>query len=102
MERTAVTLILSSQHVMHLGLRLAMGSTVSKWFLLLLLVVVAGCAAPKSREHRAILQHQVEGRVVYREADGIQYYVECEHGLKYIGSSANEERIGPVDVCKGE
>jgi hypothetical protein len=48
------------------------------------------------------MEHQVEGRLVYREVDGVQYYVECEYGLKYLSSTATDERIGPVDTCKGE
>jgi hypothetical protein len=65
-------------------------------------VFMQGCAAPKSRELRAIEEHQVEGMLVYREAEGVKYYVECEHGLKYLSSTASDERIGPVDVCDGE
>ena len=64
--------------------------------------ILIGCSAPKSREHRTILDHQVEGQVVYREVDGVQYYVECEYGFKYLSSTASDERIGPVDTCDGE
>ena len=65
-------------------------------------VSMQGCAASKSHEHRAVLEHQTEGRLVYREADGIEYFVECRYGLKYVGSSVSEEVIGPIDYCTGE
>lgn len=84
----------------------------SAWHYLIMVVLIVvfavttvsmqGCAAPKSRQFRAIEEHQVEGRLVYREEDGVQYYVECENGLKYISSTVAEERIGPVAVCEGE
>ena len=59
-----------------------------------------GCAT--TPEQRAIDNWQQEGRLVYREEDGVQYYVECEYGLKYLSSTNAEVRIGPVDTCKGE
>jgi hypothetical protein len=61
-----------------------------------------GCSAPKTKAHRLVMEHQVEGRLVYREEDGVKYYVECEHGFKYLGSTATDERVGPMDVCEGE
>ena len=67
---------------------------------LLLLVMLVGCAT--TPEQRAIDNWQQEGRLVYREEDGVQYYVECEYGLKYLSSTNAEVRIGPVDTCKGE
>lgn len=48
------------------------------------------------------MEHQTEGRLVYREDDGVQYYVECEYGFKYLSSSVAEERIGPIDQCVEE
>lgn len=76
-------------------------------FLLLIFIVVAasfmaGCSVPKTKAQRAVMEHQTEGRLVYREVDGVQYYVECEYGFKYLSSTASNERIGPVDVCEGE
>ena len=71
-------------------------------FLAIVLSSVVGCSATKTREHRAIMEHQVEGQLVYREVDGVKYYVECEYGFKYLSSTASDERIGPVDVCEGE
>lgn len=70
--------------------------------LIILLVIIAGCSLPKSREHRTIMDHQAEGKQVYREVDGVQYYVECEYGFKYLSSTASDERIGPVDTCEDE
>lgn len=61
-----------------------------------------GCSAPKTKAHRLIMEHQTEGRLVYREDDGVQYYVECEYGFKYLSSSVAEERIGPIDQCVEE
>ena len=95
-------LIQNLNRVMRSAPKRATDSIVSKWFLLFLLVAIGGCGASKSREFRAIEEHQVEGRLVYREKDGVQYYVECENGLKYISSTIAEERIGPVAVCEGE
>lgn len=69
---------------------------------LLCLLILVGCSAPKTREHRAIMEHQAEGQLVYREANGVKYYVECEYGLKYLSSTASNERSGPIDTCTGE
>ena len=71
-------------------------------FLAVVLFSVPGCSAPKTKAHRLVMEHQVEGQLVYREVDGVQYYVECEYGFKYLSSTASDERIGPVDTCEGE
>ena len=87
------------------------------FFMIVLIVMFAftamsmqGCAAPKSREHQAILDWQVEGHHVYNVEDGIEYFVKCEGGRKYIGVSrpatATEDGyynvVGPIDYCTGE
>lgn len=71
-------------------------------FLVMALLSMQGCSAPRTKAHRAVMEHQVEGQLVYREVDGVKYYVECEYGFKYLSSTASNERIGPVDTCEGE
>jgi len=65
-------------------------------------VSMQGCAAPKSREHLDILQWQAEGQHVYKVENGVEYFVRCDYGLKYLGTSRTNEVIGPIDTCKGE
>jgi hypothetical protein len=73
-------------------------------------VSMQGCAAPKSRQHRAIEQWQQEGHYTYKVEDGIEYFVKCEGGRKYIGvhrpATADVDGyydvVGPIDVCTGE
>ena len=87
------------------------------FFMIVLIVVFAvttvsmqGCAASKSREHRAILAWQTEGHHVYRKEGINEYFVKCEGGRKYIGLSrqatADEpgyyNQVGPIDYCTGE
>lgn len=66
------------------------------------LLSMQGCSAPRTKAHRMVMEHQTEGQLVYREVNGVKYYVECEYGFKYLSSTASDERIGPVDTCEGE
>ena len=87
------------------------------FFMVVLIVMFAittvsmqGCAAPKSREHRAILEWQAEGHHTYKVEDGLEYFVKCEGGLKYIGVHRSAtagvdgfyDVVGPIDACTGE
>ena len=71
------------------------------------LLTLGGCAAPKSKEQRAILEWNEEGHHIYRKNGSIEYFVKCENGLKYIGynvpATATQqglyEVVGPVDAC---
>ncbi len=73
-------------------------------------VSMQGCAAPKSREHVAILEWQTEGHHVYDVENGVEHFVKCEGGLKYIGinrpATATQDGyynvVGPIDTCTGE
>ena len=79
-------------------------------FLIAVFLLLQGCAAPKSKEHLAIMNWQEEGHHVYRTNGSIEYFVKCEGGLKYIGYNVQAtesqqglyEVVGPVDHCEVE
>lgn len=75
------------------------------------LLLVGGCAATKSREQREILEWNTEGYHVYKVENGVEYFVKCEGGLKYIGVNrfvdidgfnGFYESYGPIDKCVEE
>ena len=72
------------------------------------LALIVGCATAVSKEHQVILDWNTEGHHTYRVKDGVDYFVKCEGGLKYVGynipatgtQDGMYQVIGPVDVCE--